>query len=386
MPEVPPQSREAELLLCCARTHLEPDGVDRITALIAEGIHWPRLMALAHSNGVALLLYRSLTAIGAHGVPEATLRELTAHYRGNMLRSLLMAAELLRLLELFAAHAVRAVPFKGPVLAAVAYGDIGLREFCDLDLLVRRRELKRARRLLREQGFDAYRWNLEQPGSGLTVELHRWEGLPFDTSGESKGLHKPGQLVTVPLLDVAVPSLGPEETLLALCLHGSKHCWDRLLGVCDVAQFVSAQPRIDWPAILATAGRRGSRRRLLWGLLLARDLLGLAVPEQVLAAAAHDPRLNALVAEARRRILCAGDDPFGHVERWATQRRMLERRRDRLRFYLHLLCEGLRPNRTDRVAVPLPGGLHWLYYLIHPIRVAATYGPRAVRHALRRRS
>ncbi|HPD13660.1 MAG TPA: nucleotidyltransferase family protein [Planctomycetota bacterium] len=384
MPETPPYSREAELLLCCARTRLEPGVAGRLTALVAEGIHWPRLVALAHSNGVALLLHRSLAAACIHAVPEAILGELAAHCRANMLRSLLMTAELLRLLELFAAHAIRAVPFKGPVLAAVAYGDVGLREFYDLDLLVRRRDLKPARRLLVEQGFHAYRWNLEQPGTGLTVELHRWDPPPLDPSGEGTGRLEPGPPAMVRLLDAAVPSLGPEETLLALCLHGSKHCWDRLLWVCDVAQFVSAQPRVHWPAVVAAAARTGSRRRLLWGLLLARDLLGLAVPEPVLAPAAHDPQLHALVAEAKRRILWAGEEPFGHVEQWATQRRMLERRRDRLRFYLGLLCEGLRPNRTDRLVVPLPGCLHPLYYVIHPIRVIVTYGPRAVRRLLKR--
>lgn len=384
MPEVPPQPREAELLLCCARTRLEPELAARVLSLASEGLDWPRLVAMAHSNGVALLLHRSLTAACASAVPEAVRRDLSAHHRANSLRSLLMAAELLKLLDLFAAHAIRAVPFKGPVLAAIAYGDACLREFCDLDILVRAQDLRRARRLLVDQGFNAYRWNLEQPGTGLTVELHRWDLPPLGAPGDGRDPSESHPLVTVPFLDSAVPSLGPEETLLALCLHGSKHCWDRLIWVCDVAQFVSAQPRINWARVLAEATRVGSRRRLAWGLLLARELLGTAVPERFLASATHDPPLNALVAGARHRILCPGSEPFGNVERWATQRRMLERRRDRLRFYLGLLCEGLRPNKTDRVVVPLPKCLRWLYYLIHPIRVAATYGPRALRHALKR--
>jgi hypothetical protein len=174
--------------------------------------------------------------------------------------------------------------------------------------------------------------------------------------------------------------------LLALYAHGSKHGWDRLALVCDLAQLISTQPRLDWAAVLERATRTGSRRRLLWGLLLAKDLLGVPVPREAQALAAKDGRLAPLVAEARSRILCAQRVAFGNVEMWATHLRMMERLRDRMRFCLDLLHEGLRPNRTDQLVVPLPRCLHVLYYVIHPIRMVVTYGPRAVKRLFRRAS
>jgi Uncharacterised nucleotidyltransferase len=39
---------------------------------------------------------------------------------------------------MFADEGVNVIPSKGPTLAALAYGDLGLREFDDLDLLIAR--------------------------------------------------------------------------------------------------------------------------------------------------------------------------------------------------------------------------------------------------------
>lgn len=373
-----------ELLLCCARTQIGAEAADRISALARQETDWPRLVEMALWNGVASLLYRTLSATCADAVPADVLGQLKDRYRANAVRSLLMSGELLRLLGLLDANGIRAIPIKGPVLAASAYGDVALREFCDLDVLVHRRDLRRARRLLTAQGYGSYRWNLEHPDSGLTVELHRWDFTKRDPAGPSGRPEGSDRLPTVLLLDSAVPSLPPEDMLLVLCTHGSKHCWDRLSLVCDLAQFISTQPETDWTAVLERATRTGSRRRLLWGLLLEWDMLGVPVPREVSVSAAADSRLMPLVAEARRRILCAQPAAFGNDERWSTHLRMMERRRDRMRFCLGLLLEGIRPNRTDRIVVPLPRCLHVLYYLIHPIRVAATYGPRALKRLFRR--
>src|SRR5437870_4666302 len=55
----------------------------------------------------------------------------------NARRNLLMLRELLEVLDLFAEHSVPALPYKGPILAAVEYGNVSLRTFCDLDILVK---------------------------------------------------------------------------------------------------------------------------------------------------------------------------------------------------------------------------------------------------------
>ena len=64
-----------------------------------------------------------------------------------------MTGELLRLLTLFESAGIPAIPYKGPLLASLVYGKIARRQFCDLDILVRKRGFPKARRLLLSQDY-----------------------------------------------------------------------------------------------------------------------------------------------------------------------------------------------------------------------------------------
>src|SRR2546430_3203484 len=71
----------------------------------------------------------------------------------NARRNLLMLWELLEILDLFTEQGIRALPYKGPVLAAIEYGNLAARTFCDLDILVRKEDATRARDLLVARGY-----------------------------------------------------------------------------------------------------------------------------------------------------------------------------------------------------------------------------------------
>jgi len=50
---------------------------------------------------------------------------------------------------------VPVVSFKGPILAEAVYDDLSLREFCDLDLLIRVQDLAKAEDILLACGYTA---------------------------------------------------------------------------------------------------------------------------------------------------------------------------------------------------------------------------------------
>ncbi|GAG91885.1 unnamed protein product, partial [marine sediment metagenome] len=82
------------------------------------------------------LLYQSLKKTCPEAVPDDTLEQLRAYFLTNAKRNLFLTGKLLRLLELLKDNGILAVPFKGPVLAESVYGDLSLRQFADLDILV----------------------------------------------------------------------------------------------------------------------------------------------------------------------------------------------------------------------------------------------------------
>ena len=86
-------------------------------------------------------------------IPREVQDRLRSYQMNLAVRNLGLTGELMRVLRLFAEHRVLALPFKGPTLAQFAYGDVALREFGDLDLLLQESDFPRARSLLVDQGY-----------------------------------------------------------------------------------------------------------------------------------------------------------------------------------------------------------------------------------------
>src|SRR5215813_8155900 len=127
---------EVRLLLGCARRSIDGEQAEQIRSLLRQGVDWVHLLRLAISNGLLSFLYNGLRSAGPDLVPRATVEQLGKQFEINLKRSLYLAEELTALIRLFDRHAVDAVPFKGPALAAYVYGGLSLRQFSDLDILV----------------------------------------------------------------------------------------------------------------------------------------------------------------------------------------------------------------------------------------------------------
>ena len=86
---------------------------------------------------------------------KTTLDQLRDDFNDNSRRNLFLTRELLNLLTLFETHQIPAIPFKGPVLAASVYGNLALRQFSDLDLIIHKQHVAKARELLVSAGIPA---------------------------------------------------------------------------------------------------------------------------------------------------------------------------------------------------------------------------------------
>ena len=191
---------EIELLLDASRAHLEDDDAERLRARIRGDLDWDDVLRLARRNRVTPLLYRSLKAVGPGNVPPEVFDRLQGAFREISASNLRMTGELIGLLDLFGDHGIAAIPYKGPTLAALAYGNLAFREFSDLDLLLHERDLAKARGLLTALGFRlgssltsaqevAYVTSIRElplvSPEGILVELHveinpRDYGFPLD--------------------------------------------------------------------------------------------------------------------------------------------------------------------------------------------------------------
>ena len=110
-------------------------------------------------------------------------------------------------------------------------------------------------------------------------------------------------MTPVSFLGRDVLSMSAEDLLMVLCVHGSKHCWERLTWVCDVAEMVRANPELGWEGILDRSGALHISRAVLLGLDLAKSLLDAPLPELVLSAIRNDRGLHWVSSFIQKKLI-----------------------------------------------------------------------------------
>jgi hypothetical protein len=360
---------EIELMLACASTRLDSGRTERIKALLQGEIDWAYTLRAALAHSVMPLLYRSLNTACAENVPQAVLKQLQSYYHANAAHNLLLADELLKILRLFDANKIPAIPYKGPVLAASVYGDLSLRQFGDLDILIQKRDAVQAKNLLSSQGYRLwdprldgllpafYRirkvYELASADRQLLVELH-WSvaAWPVRFPLDSAELWK--EVETVTLAGASVRSLKPEDLLLILCVHGSKHLWCRLGWICDIAELLRTYPGLAWEDLLARAERLGGARMLLLGLLLANELLGADLVDLVKRRLREEGVVAQFAAQVRAQLYSAATESSSAVDWPAFYLNLRERRRDQVPCVVFLTYRAIRKG----IARILPPSIH----------------------------
>ncbi len=179
-----------KLLLACAKAQCDPEADAGIGSLCGAGVDWSRLVELSERHALLPLVHRAL--VGQAAVPEEIQQQLARSYLFRSARNLLLAHYLHELLAEFKTAGIAVFVHKGLAIGAMAYGDVMLRHAGDLDLVIPRPDLARARRVLESMGYAAktdapnergYHLGFRRKEPDVVVELHwaltssRW---PFD--------------------------------------------------------------------------------------------------------------------------------------------------------------------------------------------------------------
>ena len=297
------------------------------------------------------------------------------------MRALRLASELVAIVRELERSGVEALPVKGPSLAVLVYGDLSLRAYEDLDLLVHPQDFDRAASALTALGYrfrDAlsehqrktlttteYHVGFEHPDGGSVVELH-WllnhKTLAHRDLEQWWWLHRQ----SICLGGATMQTLAPEQLLLYLCMHGGKHSWARLSWLCDLRQALKCFPNADWVRIWRAAEENGALRMVSSGLTLVTALLdGAALTSIPFSRRSPDPAATKLAQTVEDRLLHSPDQVLG-VD-FFSQMRFRERFRDRVRYAAHILTA---PHPADVSLLALPPLMRGAYYIFRPARLA----------------
>jgi hypothetical protein len=387
---------EAELLLYCAQSSIGFQVHYRVEKLLRGGIDWDRLLRMAGTHAVIPLLHSCLYQIDSELIPKCIIEQIQRRALNNVRRNLTLTGELFKLMALFEQRRIAALPFKGPVMAALAYDSIGLRSFGDLDILVRQQDIGRTVEALTSFGYmldSPMGWAQKEKNiqfnpevafvsqnGAVHVDLH-W-GLtpsyyPFGLDPECFW----GRSQSVEIDGRVVSTLSTEDLLLFLCAHGAKHLWERLGWICDVARLVNKMG-IDWDRLLLYADEQDCELVLLLGLCLARKVLGVSLPAVITHREAANKSVSALVPQLIERLFLGGPSPPTALE---SRRFIVQLAKDfpsRMRFCFGLL---LVPTEAEWAVLRLPPALFAFYYPLRLWRLGVKYALRPLIRIMVRR-
>src|ERR1035437_5290562 len=128
-------SQEFRLAAACSIWPPSYRRTEAIRAAAAGSIDWARFLRVVRRHGVVGLVHDGLSRAQI-GVPPDIARQVAEHAAALVQENLALAAEALRLQQLFAEANLPVTFIKGVSLAKLAYGNLGVRHGKDLDLLV----------------------------------------------------------------------------------------------------------------------------------------------------------------------------------------------------------------------------------------------------------
>lgn len=374
---------EKQLLIACARTRMTLSAASQIREIARQPLRWEYLLQTAAENFILPLVAVHLPAVVPDAFTSEQFAQLKAAARAAGIRSLQLSAELIRVLDALRAQEILVLPYKGPVVAMQAYGDLALRGFEDLDIVIPQRDMVRANKVLLALNYQPRSpWLFESaalvPGEykyveaarRLIVELHTELTLRhFPVAPDLDEMAK--HATNVAMGGHEVRTFGAEDTLVLLCVHGSKDFWERISWIADVSEFVQKIADLNWQRVFNRAQELKATRMLLLGLALASDLLDTTLPPEARTRIASDAMAVAHAKQITRRLLADDRSVRTAAQSFRYRRQMVPGAVDSWRYGLRL---ATAPAEEDWTMVRLPRALAPLYFVFRPFRLFRKYG------------
>ena len=386
-----------ELALLGIRAAVDTDTEQRLQSLLANDSVLESLGVTALKWGVAPLLYCGLRRFDLDPLTLARFRDLGREYLHSAGQNSLLFSALKEVLRALQSASVPVIVLKGAALAETVYPNRSARPMGDIDLMVRESDLQRAHSALLSVGYTSLtQLTVEAQArishhlyplvnaNRMAVELH-WTLVRPDRPfrPDLDGLWERAQPTEIASVPVWV--LSPEDLLLHLSLQVSQ---DRFAGtlrsLCDIDHAAHCyRNEINWRTVRQRAVTWSAQHSAYLSLRLASELLGTAVPDEILDELQPGDFDRRLLAWATDRLLVRLDGPWGLGPRFM---RVL-----RTESYRQKMRSLLRMAFPSREVVAEPYGISpdsrtvYLYYVIR-LRDEFSRSSQTVRRLLTRES
>ncbi len=301
---------EFSLLLTCARPLATRKEEAAIRQILGNGIDWTVFTQTAINCRLAGLVGHTMGRLVPDLMPPDVLDALRFYRDQVRARNRELLHELAQAVEVLADNGIEAIPFKGPILAFQAYGDLGLSEFNDIDLLVHDSDVASTMAAFLDLGYERHiasttpQAELIQRFQGNDTVFKNHPRRVFRIHGrltarnmafdiDYDGLWRRAQKKQ--LNGHVFRVLTPEDTLVVLAIQGGQNQWRNIRWLCDVAALASASPQPDWGTVSERARAQGCLRAVGLATSLAETFFDTIVPISIAVADNADAAIKYMV-------------------------------------------------------------------------------------------
>lgn len=333
---------------------------------------------LSTSHGVLPLVYHTLKNYQQY-IPKDIFQQIQSINLDIVKQNMLMTSELIKVMKLLAENGIEAIAFKGPTLAQMAYGDITLRQYSDLDILLRKDDIYTIYNLLKkdytrnlelkplqeEIWFKyAHDLGLTNNKNGVHIEFH-WSMLDTDHPISLKNIDFFKDMDIVDIKNRKVNIISNEKFLIYLCIHGAKHLFERIEWVIDIDRFIRAQ-KLDWNKILKIVEKDNSKKFFILGLYKSNILYDTPIPKEFRKYFDDDIKSvsNHIFSGWNRQ------KEFNNKTNLKYRLKLFVSNKDKLSYIYKIY---LKPTFTEYWYITFPKPLYFLYYPLRQYLLVKKY-------------
>lgn len=372
-------NKSLSLITLLARTYHADSVLEDIYAKIEGDVDWDEVEWLIQHHRVSGLCLQTLRKIRHKAIPTSLLQNLQIRCSEATRNSLVLMNALHQLIVLIQSAGIEVACFKGVVAAQMIYGQLSIRNFSDIDLLVRKSDHQHTERLLIKNGFrithrydNAFQSGLRDDKRRVNVDLH-WGIPPRELNLASQLLWD--EISTIEVGNQSIPTFSLNDTIIITAINAVKEFWDAsLYRFCDLAELIQRNPQLDWNRLFRRASQMGCKRMLYVALLVADKCLAAPLPRDVSSTLDDldelNPIVNELIAQLENNHLISADEHFRQTQTLTSHRHFFMLMQDtqwqRLKYWLNWVTT---PGTADHQFIKLPRALSLLYYVIRPFRL-----------------
>jgi len=298
---------ELQIILLSVKLNSTETEQNPLNKLIENIVDWDYFISKIIDRGFAPLFYKKLALIAAE-VPEHIKQLLRKTYYTTVSRNMALYDAFKEITLVFKENNIEFIALKGIFLSEWLYGDIGLRQMSDIDLLIKEEDAEKAVLALEKASFrvspfeiivseaaDEISRSLEDKTESahlrpmikgiVSVELHtklQYKSELYQQNNEK--IWNSSRVVTLNGSQVRV--LDFYQQLIHICLHLNRHFGVHLQFTCysDICVFLEKfSKEIDWHHLISVCKENSYEEPVFKHILLAHEYMQAQVPEYIIS-------------------------------------------------------------------------------------------------------